>query len=553
MSFFRAIALLSQSPEKKEEIAEIVVKDAQSDRLYWMEIVLSGLIATFGLLQNSVAVIIGAMLIAPLLRPMQAMGFGIASGKPKIFWKGTHLLLKSILISIGVALIFAFFIPLKIETPEILARTAPNLLDFFIAVFSAIIAFLSLSYHRLSSSVAGVAMAAALMPPLCTVGIEIALLNFAAAWGSFLLFVVNLLAIVLVGVVMFLMYGFTPHQQEKKKRSNRNIILLLGALLLTLIPLTSSLLSISSKISVEKKAHTLLEELIPQKIPNASLTSFTVVSVDDENIVMTGQLQIPENTQIFKTTYNSLLSELENSFQKNIVLDFQMLRTANLSSVESSLVQKQKISNAVENLFPEVFEGFSLLQSSVSRTDEGWQIKNIVSVPPEFFITDEQKSMFHTQIQSQFLESVLTIDWIAVAGSPRVLLHSEKTPEDIIRTDIIQSLQEFLSHPEFELLTIEDLLVAVEDESITISAQILFPSDFDNFLVNEEKNTESSPDFLSLLAAPSVTPFSIENNNQSSFVLENFHQRFTWLIQTLPYDNIVNQIRYVPYFTPSSL
>lgn len=579
-SFFSAIALLNQPAEKKEEIASVVIKDSQSDRLYWMEIILSGLIATFGLLQNSVAVIIGAMLIAPLLRPMQAMGFGIASGKPKIFWQGSRLLLKSIIVAVGISFLFTLFIPLKTETSEILARTAPNLLDFFIAVFSAIIAFLSLSFQRLSSSVAGVAMAAALMPPLCTMGIELSLLNFSAVLGSFLLFLINLLAIVLVGVIMFLMYGFTPHQQEKQKRSNRNILILLCTLFITLIPLTSSLLSIASKIKIEQQATSLLQVLVPQKITDASLTRLSVVNVDHDTIVMKGEIQVPENTQIFKSTYNSLLGDLEQVFEKKIILDFQMIRTANLSSAESPLILKQKILNEGEKIMTSILPQYSLLQADAHRTDEGWKIKNIISIPPGLYISEEEKNQYINTLQTEFTDP-LEIEWISVAGSPKASDLQEKTREDIIRADIISSLQELFIQPQFKNLSLENITIQFsKDDSINIHAHIFYPwvpspplaektlleviqSSYSightekDIQENseEEKSEHSTPSLISLFQAQDSThsknPHTL--SSLSSEELIDLNTAFTQFIQTLPYENITSDIRYIPYSLPSAL
>ena len=88
-SLFEKISFLNQSDKRKEEIAEIIINENNGDSLFWIEIILSILIATFGLLQNSVAVIIGAMLIAPLLRPMQGMSFAMATGQSGFFWKAT--------------------------------------------------------------------------------------------------------------------------------------------------------------------------------------------------------------------------------------------------------------------------------------------------------------------------------------------------------------------------------------------------------------------------------------------------------------------------------
>jgi uncharacterized hydrophobic protein (TIGR00271 family) len=119
-------------------------------------------------------VVIGVMLIAPLLRPIQSFSFGLVSAHKSRTWVSFKNIFLSILLVIISSLIVTYLVPVKLETSEVLARTNPNILDFFIAGASAAIAFLALVYKKkLSMSIAGVAMAASLLPPLSVIGIEI--------------------------------------------------------------------------------------------------------------------------------------------------------------------------------------------------------------------------------------------------------------------------------------------------------------------------------------------------------------------------------------------
>ncbi len=303
-SLFDRIELIALTNEEKEHIAkDIVTEDGSGDRLYWMEIVLSSAIATFGLLQNSVAIIIGAMLIAPLLNPMKAMAFAISTGRSRFFWKATGFLFQSVFISVAVASVIIFFSPIKVETPEIFARTTPNILDLFVAIFSAMVAFLSLAYKKLSSSVAGVAMAASLMPPLAVCGIELSLGNFSLAWGGFFLFFVNFLAILIVGVVIFMMYGFTPHEELKKKMTSIKVFTLIAIILATTYPLYSSLSSITEKIKIHNQSKEYLLQEILKKVPSAELSEFEVAFLSDKELRLVGSITIPEDVTIHEESY----------------------------------------------------------------------------------------------------------------------------------------------------------------------------------------------------------------------------------------------------------
>jgi uncharacterized hydrophobic protein (TIGR00271 family) len=119
------------------------------------------------------------MLIAPLLRPIQAFSFGLVQVHRKRTFEALKNLILSIFLVVITAIFITYLIPLKLETAEVLSRTNPNILDFFIASASAAIAFLALVYKKkLSMSIAGVAMAASLLPPLSVIGIEIVYSNY---------------------------------------------------------------------------------------------------------------------------------------------------------------------------------------------------------------------------------------------------------------------------------------------------------------------------------------------------------------------------------------
>jgi len=157
-SLFSRFEFLSMEPERKESVAIQLKTDAKWDRLYWIVIFLSGIIATLWLLNNSVAVVIWAMLIAPLLRPINGLSYAIARGGSKSFSESARCLFFSIVLPIISAYILTKILWVYNETPEILARISPNILDFFIAAFSAAVAILSLRFEKLSESIAWVAL-----------------------------------------------------------------------------------------------------------------------------------------------------------------------------------------------------------------------------------------------------------------------------------------------------------------------------------------------------------------------------------------------------------
>jgi len=582
---FEKFEFLEQSGEKKTEIALLIKKQNTPDKLYWMEIILSTLIATFGLLQNSVAVIIGAMLIAPLIRPMQGMSFAMATGQSSFFWKATNFLFKSVVISIVISFLFALLIPLKIEQPEILARISPNILDLFIAIFSAIIALLSLGYARLSASVAGVAMSASLMPPLAVVGIELSLGNMAAAWGSFLLFFVNFLAIIFVGVIVLIAYGFTPTQEIKKQVSARKILTLLVIILFTSVPLYSSLFDISAKIEAEKESIELLTKIIPEKIQEGKLKELKVLSVTDKSIKIIGQLQVPENVTIFKSSKLAIIAELENHFNKEVNIDFETIRTANFSSPNISNKLKKDLLAAFQDYLQDLAPQFTPLQvSAIERDENVWEISSIISIPDGKFLTDEIKLSFANKFLENFEEKVI-FKWVTIAGSPKQEFEKELTKHQLIQADITNNIQEFLSRPEMKGVKIENIIIDIKEnfethttEEITLSARVLYVRSIEKkkqignskFSINIAENTLQkikelheqgglSDDILKNLLKEYYTEnFSIENKNtikksissSSDFVFKSekeITEGLKEVMKALSYSDLTLELNYIPY------
>jgi uncharacterized hydrophobic protein (TIGR00271 family) len=205
---------LGVSPARKEEIyLDIVQSVTLTDVSYWMQVLFSAGIATLGLALNSPAVIIGAMLISPLMGSILANGLALAAGDIILALRA----LLNLILSCTVAIVFAFLLvsllPFKELTSEILARTRPNLLDLGIALFSGTVGAIVLCKkpQGIATSIPGVSIAVALMPPLCVVGYGIGIavsLNsvtgFQVARGGGLLFFTNLVTITFMAMLVFL-------------------------------------------------------------------------------------------------------------------------------------------------------------------------------------------------------------------------------------------------------------------------------------------------------------------------------------------------------------
>ncbi|MCY7347646.1 MAG: DUF389 domain-containing protein [Pyrinomonadaceae bacterium] len=183
------------------------------DIVYWLQILFAAGIATLGLVLNSPAVIIGAMLISPLMNPILASGLALATGDIVLGLRAFFNLVLSCVVAIAFAVLLVVILPFREMTSEIAARTQPNVLDLLIALFSGAIGSVAIcrEVKGVVTSIPGVAIAVALMPPLCVVGYGIGLffvLDAATGWrvasGGGLLFLTNFVAITLTAMLVFL-------------------------------------------------------------------------------------------------------------------------------------------------------------------------------------------------------------------------------------------------------------------------------------------------------------------------------------------------------------
>jgi len=206
-------------------------------------IVLSTVIAGLGLLANSAAVVIGAMLVAPLMTPILGLAVAIVLGDPRRLLTSVALIATGVVLAIGAAYVIAAVAPSTVTgaelTGELLARTEPSLLDLGIAIAAGLAAGYVLTHPQAGSSLPGVAIAVALVPPLATVGIAMRLDASDEAGGALLLFTTNLLAIVLAAMFVALAAGFAPVRLRDSLRGGvgHGLVITFVMLLLVSVPL----------------------------------------------------------------------------------------------------------------------------------------------------------------------------------------------------------------------------------------------------------------------------------------------------------------------------
>jgi uncharacterized hydrophobic protein (TIGR00271 family) len=212
--------------------------------------VLSTVMAAIGLIQNSAAVVIGAMLVAPLMTPLLGLGLALVQGNPVL----ARLSLRSVALGLLVALLCGFVVGLgtpSLEEPtrEMLSRGGPGVLDLFVAFAAGLAAAYASCRPGLIAALPGVAIAAALVPPIATSGLALSLGDLSLAIGALLLFIINMVTIVLASVISLLAVGI----RNLKKMSRWTVIA--GGVVIV------SVLTLGVYLSLQPRQYELTEEL----------------------------------------------------------------------------------------------------------------------------------------------------------------------------------------------------------------------------------------------------------------------------------------------------
>ena len=197
------------SDERFHDLFPALREDARLNSIYLVLMVLSTMLAAIGLYLNSASVIIGAMLLAPLMTPIVSLSMGILRGNIELFKDSIGKIVLGILIALLSSALITFLFPHKPITDEMLARMNPTLLDLGVAIISGIAAAYSKSFKEIIQSLAGVAIAVALVPPLTVAGIGIGRLDFYIFYQAFLLFSTNLVGIIIAATYTFRILGYS--------------------------------------------------------------------------------------------------------------------------------------------------------------------------------------------------------------------------------------------------------------------------------------------------------------------------------------------------------
>ena len=273
---------------EQAEVYKNVHRNSRPSADFFVMITLAAAIATIGLLLDNPAVIIGAMIVAPLMTPILGMGLSLVMGESRFFWISFSTTFRGILLAIITSILVASITPGASITAEILGRAKPTVMDLAVALISGAAAGYALCRKNVSAALAGVAIAAALAPPLTVIGIGIILRAWQVAGGALVLFLTNVISIVAAGGLVFFLLGFRPNPKEARSAK----VLQLGsrgvAFLLLIVTIFLGVLTWQSFREINHRQR--IEDAIRQEIaalPNTELIAWRLEpSSEDEALYL---------------------------------------------------------------------------------------------------------------------------------------------------------------------------------------------------------------------------------------------------------------------------
>jgi uncharacterized hydrophobic protein (TIGR00271 family) len=274
------------TPERSRIVRQEIADGSEPGIRFYILVVISTMIAGFGLAMNSTAVIIGAMLVAPLMTPIFGIALALIRSDANLLGQATRAETAGVVAAILMGVVLGKLYPALEPTSEMLARTQPQLFDLLVAVFSGFAGAYALVDEKISPALPGVAIATAIVPPLANTGLCFAVGAYAGGVGSFLLFFSNFLSILLVASLVFWFFGMAGryHDLDRGIIVKRFGLPIVGFFIITMV-LTHTLYQISKDRSINNTIeNVLIEELA--KLPSASFDKMIYETDDDKIYVL---------------------------------------------------------------------------------------------------------------------------------------------------------------------------------------------------------------------------------------------------------------------------
>lgn len=391
--FFEKFKLNNEKEELKTVITNIDNGVVFRGTNLWV-LIFAIFVASLGLTVNSTAVIIGAMLISPLMGPIMGIGLGIGINDVVLLRKAIYNYLIATAVALTTSTVFFFLSPLNDAHSEILSRTSPTIYDVLIALFGGFAGIIATSSKQKGNIIPGVAIATALMPPLCTAGYGLATFQYSFFLGAFYLYIINTVFIALATfiIVRFLHFPYKHQQNKKAERMAQRIVWLV--VLLTLIPsiyfgydmVQQNKFTKNANSFITNEAHFTNDYLLNKKIDPKN-KKITLVFGGKE--IMHGEIELLKK-QLNKYKLQTATLEIKQGFA--YLAENNKLENEQLSQLSIALEVKDKNENLLQSKLDSINNQIILSRQIYAELKAQYpNLKNAI-LQPSLMLSDSANS-----------------------------------------------------------------------------------------------------------------------------------------------------------------
>lgn len=387
-------------------------------------------VASIGLNADSTAVVIGAMLISPLMGPISGLGMSFALNDIETFKKSLTNLGVMIGLSLFASFMFFYFFPLSEDTSELLGRIKPDIRDVLIAFFGGLALMVAKTKKRtITSVVFGVAIATALMPPLCTAGYGLAKGNYQYFFGAMYLFIINTIFIALAGFVVLKMLRFPMHKYANSSTRKKYATIATVVGIAVMIPAIFTFIRVFNESQIERQFNAFVKNEV-KEIPNFQLIGDPELDIPNQEIRLRFFNEVTEGES---NLLSNQLKDIEYNKIKDFTIKIKGSDTKSFELITTAYKEKREELQESKNIIAGLQKQIASLEQTIlglnERIEKEAQSKNekIVAFSR---VAKEAKIRFVDIEEIGFANILNSKDFIKIDTIPQAFVRWKSTIPD---------------------------------------------------------------------------------------------------------------------------
>jgi len=394
-----------------EELIQNISREVTLDPSYLLLLIFSSIIATLGLLTDSAAVVIGAMLISPLFWPIMGLSMSVVTTRRHLLRRSGWLFLLSILIVLVVSFLTTKATPITGIGDEITSRINPTLIDLFIALATSVIGVLAIYHPRISQSATGVALSMTLLPALCVTGIGMALHQENMISGSLLLFAANTSAIIFAGVLTLYFLKFRPKKEVEQTRFEFGLLLSSIFIVGLSVPLGIYLLDKLDQSTLSTTINDYLGTEIQTVIEGARVEDvqiFPLETDEGKGVAVQATVYVPEGKYLTVGQQNQIINQLSQQVGRSINLNLKIINTISLRKIQDekqkqvSIQVQEYVRNELKKINPELYIDTIEINSGFNAQEDPIEVVVIVKQLDSAMISFQDQVDLNNNLEEKF-------------------------------------------------------------------------------------------------------------------------------------------------------